>query len=102
MLFLVGNVDNRDLHHIARRRVETGGRCSVSGPKHLHPRASASRSEFCSSRDLARPPSLSFALAMIVTMNARQSQRTHFLSGMGSSLNASKYLGMGVTDLAPI
>ena len=39
---------------------------------------------------------------MILTMNARQFQRTHPLSGMGSSLNASEDFGMGVTDLAPV
>ena len=49
-----------------------------------------------------RPPRLSFAFAMILTMNARRFQRTHPLSGMGSSLNASKGVRMGVTGLAPI
>ena len=37
---------------------------------------------------------------MILTMNARQFQRTHPLSGMGFSLNASKDTGMGVTHIA--
>ena len=32
--FLVGNVDRRDQHRIARRCAGTGGRCSVSGQKH--------------------------------------------------------------------
>ena len=54
MSFLVGNVDNRDLHRVARRCLGTGGRCSVSGEKHVHPKASASRSECYSSRDHAR------------------------------------------------
>ena len=31
--FLVGNVDNRDLHRVARSCVGTGGRCSVSRQK---------------------------------------------------------------------
>ena len=39
---------------------------------------------------------------MVLTMNARRFQRTHPLSGMGSSLNASKDNGVGVTDLAPV
>ena len=43
---------------------------------------------------------LSFARAMIFTMDARRLQRTHLLSGMGSSLNASKWTCVGVTDLA--
>ena len=43
-LFLVGNKDNRDSHRIARKCAETGGRCSVSGQRHVHPKASASRS----------------------------------------------------------
>ena len=51
------------------------------------------------SRDHTRPPRLSIALPMILTMDARLFQRTHPLSGMGSSLNASNDIGMGVTDL---
>ena len=54
--------------------------------------------ETCSSH--TRQPSLSFTLAMIPDMNARRFQRTHPLSGMGSSLNASKDVGVEVTDLA--
>ena len=34
-LFLVGNVDCRDLHRIARKCAGTGGRCSVSGQKNM-------------------------------------------------------------------
>ena len=49
-----------------------------------------------------RPPRLSFVLAVILIMSARRFQRTHPLSGMGFSLDASKDIGMGVTDLAPI
>ena len=45
-------------------------------------------------------PKLSFALAMLLTMNARRFQSTRLLSGMGSSLFASKDIGMGGTDLA--
>ena len=37
---------------------------------------------------------------MILTMNARRFQRTHHLTGMGSSLNASKDIGMGVSGFA--
>ena len=85
-LFLVGNVDNRDWHRIGGKCVGTSGRCDVSRQKHVHPKTSASRSEFCSSRDHT---TLS-VLAMILTMNARRFQRTHSLSGMGSSLNALK------------
>ena len=96
--FLVGNVDSRDLHRIARKCAGTGGRCSVTGQEHVHPKASASRSEFCS-RDHTRPPRLSFTLAMVLTVNARRFQRTHPLSGMGSPLNASKDIGMGRVDL---
>ena len=76
-LFLVGNVDSRDLHRIARKCAGTGGRCSVTGQKDVHPKASASRSKFSSSSDHARPPRLSFALAMVLTMNARRFQGTH-------------------------
>ena len=53
-----------------------------------------------SSREHTRPPSLSFAVSMIHTMNARRFQRTHPLGGMGSSLNASKDIGVGVADVA--
>ena len=76
------------------------GRCSVTGQKHVYPKASASFSKFSSSRDHARPLRLSFAPAMVLTMNARRFQRTHLLSGTGSSLNASKDIDMGVPDLA--
>ena len=82
-LFLVGNVD-RGLHRIARRCAGTSGRCSVSvfqDKKNMFiPKASASRSGFCSSRDHTRPLHLPLALAMVLTMNARRFQRTH--SGM--------------------
>ena len=50
-LFLVGNVDSRDLH------VRVLGHADVavcSEEKHVHPKASTSRSEFCSSRDHTR------------------------------------------------
>ena len=77
----------------------TGGRCSATVQKHVHPEASAPRSEYVSSR---ATPRLSFALAMVLTMNARRSQRTHLLSDMGSLLNASKDTGMGVIDFAHI
>ena len=40
-LFLVGNLDSRDLHRIDRKCAGEGGRCSVSGQKHVHPKASA-------------------------------------------------------------
>ena len=61
----------------------------------------ASRSKFSSSRDHTRPPRLSIALAMTLTMNARRFQRTHPLRGLGdNSLSASKDTGKGVADLA--
>ena len=38
---------------------------------------------------------------MVLTMNARRFQRPHLLRGMGDySLNASKDIGMAVTDLS--
>ena len=83
---------------MARKCSGTGGRCSEQ--KHAHPKASASRSEICSSRDHTRPHRLSFALAMILTVNARRFQRTDPLSETGSALNTSKDIGMGVTDFA--
>ena len=101
-LFLVGNVDGRDLHHIARKCAGAGRRCNVSGENIVYPKASASRSEVYSSRDNTRLAPFISALAMILTMNERRFQRSHPLKGMGSSLNASKAIGMGVTDLAPI
>ena len=64
----------------------------------VHPKNSPSRSECSSSRGHTHPARLSFTLAMIPTINARRFQRTH----LGSSLNASRDVGMGVTDLAPI
>ena len=76
------------------------GRCSVSGQKHSHPKGSASRPEFCSSRDHTRPPRWSFALTMLVTMNARRFQITHPLRGTEFSVNLSADIGLGVTDLA--
>ena len=68
---------------------------TVFQAKHVHPKASLSRSECYSSRDHTHPPRSSFALAMIVTMHARRLQRTHPLSGAGSSLNASKDMTLG-------
>ena len=44
---------------------------SVSGRTHVHPKASPSRSQCYSSREHTRPPRLSFALVMVLTMNAR-------------------------------
>ena len=89
------------MHRIARNRAETGGRCSVPGHKNVHPKASASRSEFCSSRDHTHPACLSFELAMILTMNARRFQRTHFC--VEWEIIHSTRQGIfwyGVTDLA--
>ena len=68
--------------------------------KHVYLKASASRSKCCSSRDHTRPHCLSFALAMVLTMNARRFQRTHPLSGMGFSLSASNDIAVGVFDHA--
>ena len=42
--FMVGNVDSRDWHRIARKCAWTGGLSGVSGQKQVHPKASASRS----------------------------------------------------------
>ena len=67
--------------------------------KHVHPNASASRSECYSSRDHTRSPRLSFALAMVLTMNARRFGRS---SGMGPPLNPSKEMGMVLQWLAQI
>ena len=68
--------------------------------KHVHPMASASRSKLSFSRHHTGPLRLSFALATILTMNARRFQRTHPWRGMGDwTLNASKDIGMGVTVL---
>ena len=46
--------------------------------------------KFYSSLDHTRPARLSFALAMIPTMNSQRFQKTHPLRGVGSSLSASK------------
>ena len=81
-LNLIENVDSRDLHRIARKCSGTGGRCSVSGQKLVHPNSSTSRSDTHSSCDHARPPCLSFARTMTLAMNARRFQRTHPLSGI--------------------
>ena len=80
---------------IARKCAWTGC-CSVSGQKQVHPKASTSRSKFRSSALLV---CLS-RFVIVLTMNARRFQRTHPLSGMGSSLDASKDIGLGGTDLA--
>ena len=74
-----GSVDSRDAHRVARKFAGTSGRCRFSGHKHLHPRASriTLRVLFFTWPD--RPPRVSFALAMVL-------QRTHPLSGLGSSL----------------
>ena len=52
----------QDLHRIVRKCAGTSEGCNVSR-KHVH--ASASRSEFCSSDDHARPARLSFTRAMV-------------------------------------
>ena len=96
--FLVGNVDSRDLHRLARKFAGTGGRCSVSGQKmfiqRFRPHA---RSVFL---HVTTPAffRLAFALAVVFTTNARRFQRTHPLSGMESSLSASRDIGKVVTD----
>ena len=64
--------------------------------------SSLSRSDRFSSRDNTRAPKMSFALAMILTMNARRFQRTHTSSGMRSSLCTSKDTGMGNIYIAHI
>ena len=70
-LFLVGNVDNRDSHRMARKCVGTSGSCRVSRQKDVHPNASARRSSFCSSHHHT-PARLSFALAMVLNMQERR------------------------------
>ena len=97
-LFLVGNVDSRDWHRLVRKCAGTGGHCCVIGEKHVHPRASTSRSECCSSRDHTPPPRLSLAFAMVRTMNARRFQRTHLLRGTGTSISQTKDFWMGIVD----
>ena len=80
------------------RTVLIDGRCCAQDKNMFIQRLT--RSELCSSRGYTRPLRMSFALVMTLTMDARRFQRTHLLSGMGSSLNASKETGMGVTDLS--
>ena len=96
--------DKRCLRRIARMRAAKRGRCITTGHTHAFmSKASASRSHFSSSRDHTRPPRLSFALVMVLTMTARRFQRTHPLRGMGNySVNASKDVGMRVVDLASL
>ena len=53
---LVGNVDSSDSHRVARKCAGTGGHCSVSGQKLVHPKGRASRSECDSSRDHTPSP----------------------------------------------
>ena len=98
---LIGNVDNRDSHCVASV-LEWSGLCGVSKLQHVHPNASAQRADFCCSCHHTSPSRLSFALATILTMNARRSQRTQPLSGVGSSLNASEDLRVEGIDFAPI
>ena len=74
----------------------------MSGQKHVHPKASASRSEYGSSRAHTHPLRLSFVFAMVLTSNPRRFQRSHLLSDMGSPLNVSKDTVIGVIDLAHI
>ena len=71
-----------------------GGRCSVSGQKHFHPKASTSRSEFFFALHVTTPALRVYLwrLLVILTMNARRFQRTHPLSGMGSSLARQRVL----------
>ena len=97
-LFLVGNVDSRDLHRIARRCARTGGRPSVTGQKHVHPKPSASRAFFCPSRDHTRRLRLSFALAMHGSHHERTTiPENTSLSGMGSSLVKGYWYGSLLT-----
>ena len=48
--------------------------------------------------DHTRRPKLTFALAMILTMNGRRFKRAHPVSGMGSLLSTSKDVGLEVID----
>ena len=100
-LFLVGNVDSRDAHRIARKCAGTGGRCCVFREnmfiRRLPPHAQSVALHVTTP---AIPDCLT--LTMVLTINAPRFQRTHSLAGTGSSLNASNDIGMGVTDFAPI
>ena len=72
-------MNNRNAHRIDRKHA-AGARCSVSEHMQLHAKAPASRSEFCSSRDL---PALTVSLSHMFT-HVRRFQKTLLLSGMGT------------------
>ena len=99
-MFLVGNVDGRDAHRVARKCAGTGGRCSVSGQKHLHPMASKSRSKLSSSRD--HPPSPNYLSRLPWYYECTTIPENTSFEWEEVFINASKDIGMGVSDLAPI
>ena len=78
-LFLVGN----EIRTVLLARVLEQEDVAACLDKHVHPKASASRSECHPSRDHTRLPRLFSALAMVLTMNARRFLRTHPLHKMG-------------------
>ena len=83
--------------------LEQVGRCCVSGQKNIFIQRLALHD--LSDVHHVATPALSvclFALAVILTLDARRFQRTHPLSGMGCSLKVSKHMGLGVIDLSRI
>ena len=100
-LFLVGNEDSRDSHRIVRKCVGTCGRCSVPGQEHVHPKASASRSEFYSSRDHLPSPSIFRTCYISHHERTTIPKNTPFhVEWEIIHSNASKDIGMGVAVLA--
>ena len=84
-LFPISNVDSKDLASYNTKVCWDRGTLQFD----VHP----------NSLDHARPPRLSFAIAMVLTMKARRLQRTHLFRAVGdSSLDASKDIDMGVDD----
>ena len=90
--FMVRNVDGRDWHRIARRCAGTSGRCSVTGQKLVHPKASASRSVRYPSGDHTRPHRFSRA--------CHDSRNGRTTIPENTSFEWTNDCGMGVTDLA--
>ena len=73
-------------------------RSALTGAKHVRPKASASRSKF---HLHVTTPALPVYLSSLPWFSPRKRrfQRKHPLTGMGSSLNVSKHIGMGGTGL---
>ena len=91
-LFLVGTVDNRDLHCTARKCAGRGGRCSVTGENmftHRLPHHAQSL-----------PHHVTTPALLLLTMNARRFQRTHPFRGIGEhSISASRDFWMASLTL---